>query len=630
MLYAAKCYWPEISPTEFAADVAPRLAEQQPDGPSRTAYLGSLVFAGDQLVLCLYEGPSPSEVTHATERARIPRERIMEAVWLPVARQVTVGASLRWWRRRQYRPSASERTKTPQDLSRHNREAKGANMSPRVQWSFRVLLTAVVLLTLSAPAVALKQRGHGTLVAPALRDARAAADSGAQVVFDPPSSTPWPSLGSLYTSFGFGSALVGSESVRPGLGLQRPGAGSLAWRSLLTPTWASIERADSNAPGYVALDGSPGFPPVADTQTGTVYVPITCQDPTTNDSCNQTASNVLDVINSQTCNASVTSDCHVVASAAAGDLPDTATMDDSTDTVYVGDGGGSGAITVVDGATCNASVTSGCATPVASIKLDGAFPDAAALDRATDTLYVASPTGEVLVLDISDCNSTTVSGCDAPVRSIKDSLGPDALSVDVATDTVYVANGSGDTVSVINGATCNATQSSGCGQTPAKVTVGQSPQWDVVDPATDTIYVANADSGSVSVIDGATCNATHTSGCHNSPPAVLAGTEDDYLALDPYRHTVFVLNSQNDTMSEIDTNICNATDSSGCPAEASNGQVPFNPPAGGPPNSFALVSSTGTAYLVNAGGESLEIWPSFGWRLALTSTLGGRVSRHPG
>jgi hypothetical protein len=101
MLYAAKCYWPGISPMEFSANVAPRLAEQQPDGPSRTAYLGSLVFAGDELVLCLYEGPSPSGVMDATERARIPRERVMEAVWLPVAHQATVGGSLRWWRRRQ-------------------------------------------------------------------------------------------------------------------------------------------------------------------------------------------------------------------------------------------------------------------------------------------------------------------------------------------------------------------------------------------------------------------------------------------------------------------------------------------------------------------------------------------------
>jgi DNA-binding beta-propeller fold protein YncE len=361
-------------------------------------------------------------------------------------------------------------------------------------------------------------------------------------------------------------------------------------------------------PGYVTLDGSPGFPPVADPSTDTVYVPIQCQDPTTVGSCNQTASRVLDLIDSATCNSRRTADCHVVATAAAGVEPITATFDPGTDTVYVGDALGGGAVTVVDGATCNVSVTSGCARSVATVKLGGAFPAALALDPATGTLYVASPTGVVDVLDVSHCNATTTTSCGAPVRSIADDQGPIGVDVDIATDTVYTANGANElnnTVSVIDGATCNAGQSSGCGQTPTKVTVGTSPQWDVVDQTTNTVYVANALSGSVSLINGAACNGTDTSGCGQTPPAVLTGRGDNFLGLDASRHTLFSLNQDNGTVSEINVTACNAQKPSGCPIEARNEQVPFNPPAGGPANSFALVPATGTAYVGNAGGESL-------------------------
>ena len=40
-----------------------------------------------------------------------------------------------------------------------------------------------------------------------------------------------------------------------------------------------------------------------------------------------------------------------------------------------------------------------------------------------------------------------------------------SIAVDQNTDTIYVANAGDNTVSVINGATCNAQNTSGCGQT---------------------------------------------------------------------------------------------------------------------------------------------------------------------
>ena len=43
-----------------------------------------------------------------------------------------------------------------------------------------------------------------------------------------------------------------------------------------------------------------------------------------------------------------------------------------------------------------------------------------------------------------------------------------------------------DTVTVINGATCNGSDGSGCGLTPPTVTVGNGAYWD---PGTDTVVV---------------------------------------------------------------------------------------------------------------------------------------------
>jgi DNA-binding beta-propeller fold protein YncE len=62
---------------------------------------------------------------------------------------------------------------------------------------------------------------------------------------------------------------------------------------------------------------------------------------------------------------------------------------------------------------------------------------------------------------------------------------------------VYVTNVGDNTVSVIDGASCNAQVRSGCGQTPATVPVGSTPAGIGADPRNDTVYVANFDDGTV-------------------------------------------------------------------------------------------------------------------------------------
>ena len=66
----------------------------------------------------------------------------------------------------------------------------------------------------------------------------------------------------------------------------------------------------------------------------------------------------------------------------------------------------------------------------------------------------------------------------------------------------------------MNMARCNSLNTSRmrCGAGPSS-RVGHLPLGLAVAQATDTVYVANAKDGTVSVINGATCNGSDTSGC---------------------------------------------------------------------------------------------------------------------
>lgn len=82
MLYAAKCYWPGVTESDLK-QVGERAATAGL-GPGRdgVAYLGSLLFAADDLVLCLFQGPSRAAVIQASGQLAIPFERLMDSAWL--------------------------------------------------------------------------------------------------------------------------------------------------------------------------------------------------------------------------------------------------------------------------------------------------------------------------------------------------------------------------------------------------------------------------------------------------------------------------------------------------------------------------------------------------------------------
>jgi Protein of unknown function (DUF4242) len=83
MIYAAKCYWPGVTSGDVAG-AAERVtrATEDPGGQGAHVYLGSLLFPDDELVLCMFDAPSPVAVRRASDRAGLPCERVMGAVWL--------------------------------------------------------------------------------------------------------------------------------------------------------------------------------------------------------------------------------------------------------------------------------------------------------------------------------------------------------------------------------------------------------------------------------------------------------------------------------------------------------------------------------------------------------------------
>ena len=82
MLYAAKCYWPGVTHADLQHVAGRAAATGLAAGTGPVTYLGCLLFAADDLVLCLFSGPSRAAVMQASDRLGIPRERLMDSAWL--------------------------------------------------------------------------------------------------------------------------------------------------------------------------------------------------------------------------------------------------------------------------------------------------------------------------------------------------------------------------------------------------------------------------------------------------------------------------------------------------------------------------------------------------------------------
>ena len=295
--------------------------------------------------------------------------------------------------------------------------------------------------------------------------------------------------------------------------------------------------------------------------------------------------------------------------------PQDMVLNPATHTLYTvsdPENGTDGSVSVINASTCNALRASGCAANTPYVQV-GDSPGAIAVDQATDTVYVVNQNSNtVSVINGATCNAQRTSGCSRTPPVVRLPENPVDIAVNQATDTVYVANwgnGAGTTVSVIDGKTCNAHITSGCKRVPAHVTVGTGPAGVVADQSTNTVYAATvAPSGAeaVSVIDGAACNATTTSGCRRKPPSVTVGKGSAKynvaFAIDPATGTLYVANWADNTLSMIDKTSCNATVTSGCAQPSHAVRV------GGGPDGVAIDSATHTVYVANVTDDTVTVF----------------------
>jgi DNA-binding beta-propeller fold protein YncE len=318
----------------------------------------------------------------------------------------------------------------------------------------------------------------------------------------------------------------------------------------------------------------------------------------------------MSAINTATCNASRRSGCHHRPPASQlGGAPQALLTDGATGTIYAANFV-DGTVSVIDAARCDASHTRRCRHPAPTAPV-GPFPTGAVVNRATGTLYVTGGTHTLSVISTAICNAHHRSGCTRHTAAARTGPFPAGVDIDRATGTVYVANsgnGSDGTVSVINGATCNARRHSGCGQKAPKVHVGGVPFALAVDQATDTVYVADLGGHTVSVINGATCNRHRHSGCGQKPAQVSVGTGPFALAVNQVTDTVYVANTfagQNGTVSVINGAACNGGNHSGC------GHTPVTTKVGPFPFGLAVDQATNTIYVANSnngdGPASLSV-----------------------
>jgi YVTN family beta-propeller protein len=241
----------------------------------------------------------------------------------------------------------------------------------------------------------------------------------------------------------------------------------------------------------------------------------------------------------------------------------------------------------------------------------GNGPALLAVDPDTHTIYVAngennngpSAGGDtVSVIDARQCDALNVSRCQGPWPTITVGNGtvndlPSGIAIDRKTDTVYVTNVGDNTVSVFNGATCNATDTNGCGQAPAEVPVGSQPLNLYADSANHTVYVVNSGAKTVSMIDSATCNATDLSACPTTRrPSLSVRAQPLAVDVDQVTHTVYVTTAGTGAQNGwavFNAGTCNAVKRSGC---HSLGKLIGNP-AG--PNDGQVDAANDTLYTAN-------------------------------
>ena len=314
--------------------------------------------------------------------------------------------------------------------------------------------------------------------------------------------------------------------------------------------------------------------------------------------------NTVDLLDIATCNATRSTGCdHHAGTFRGGVNTNFAALDTTHGTLYVSSSppNRAGDVSLIDAVRCTARDQSGCPTIPPAFAV-GSVPDAIAVNDATHTAYIAnSADGTVSVVDTHVCAATTVALCRHPRATIAVGNTPAGIGIDTASDTVYVTNYGSNTLSVIDGARCNARTTSDCGTPPPVVATGSGPLNVALDPGTHTAYVVDQNQNAVSVINTRHCNRNDHSGCGQTAPTVAVGDEPWDVIIEDTTHTAYVSNNADNTISVLDTRTCDAAQVTGCRA------TPPTLSGGEGPRGMALDPATRTVYVADSGDRTVAV-----------------------
>jgi YVTN family beta-propeller protein len=267
------------------------------------------------------------------------------------------------------------------------------------------------------------------------------------------------------------------------------------------------------------------------------------------------ASGTVAVVNGAKCDAANKSGCHVQpASVRVGANPQFLAVDEKTNTIYVANSSAN-TVSVIDGSTRRVRAT----IPV------GPNPFTLAVNAATSSVYVTDlGASTISVIDAKTCNGKNVRGCGRKPMTVNVGQTPGGIAVNTRTNTIYVTGESSSDVSVIDGKTCNARVKSGCRKKPVHILAGAGARGIAVNETTNTVYVANTVANTVSVINGATCNATVHTGCGQKAAVAPVGVSPRRVAIDELTNTIYVTNAGSDSVTMLDGRTCSGRAHSGC------------------------------------------------------------------
>ena len=204
---------------------------------------------------------------------------------------------------------------------------------------------------------------------------------------------------------------------------------------------------------------------------------------------------------------------------------------------------------------------------MAAQAITGEFSSFPFADPGSRTIYVpgTGPDFNVLaVVNARTCNADVATGCAHPVATLTAGAGSFSGAFDPVTRTVYVANYDDGTVSVVDGARCNGTVTVGCGDVPALIPVAPGrAEVFVVDQVSRTLYVPSDRSDLLSVVDTAHCRGGNTSGCDRPWPTLqTGGIRSDRF--DQRTRTLYTADFADDGLGVLDASMCSALRDNGC------------------------------------------------------------------